>query len=555
MYGLMVTLIFLVLAALVVFIILFNAYHQKAGQGFALIRTGVGKRKVILDGGCLVLPFLHTVERVSTNVLTLTIACENERMLIAKDHIPVNLTMQFMLRVEPDEDGIRRVARAVGTMNLNADDLGVLFQGRFIDAMQAEVSAQTLGDLHGNRANLAAAVQQRLGKCFEFAGLLLESASLVRFDQAAPSMLNDNNALHVQGMRHVAAIVSQSRRERAQIEAEAAIAIRATNLAETRDRVEFERNQREAEINLEETVGTMKAESESRIAVVAESEARLRDEARLQRERHVREAEIDRDLALRQREVDSLKEAETAQIAGRIALAKKRMEEYAADAELEINRGAVIRAQEEIQAEKERLMAQRKREQAVLRAQEKGEVDAIAAQNEAANLLTKAQAEAQTVELQSQAAANEAQAQASGRAAIIAAENMMDEKVIQMKLEEQKIAALPEVAEKISKPLEKIDSIRINHIGGSSFPQSGQGHAPSPFTEALQSILAMSVQLPALKKLGEEIGLDMDANLATRTSDAVNRTRTERIAAKTDKKAKNADDGGGKDAESIDPQS
>lgn len=171
-----------VLAALVV---LFNAYYQKAGRGFALVRTGGGKQRVVLDGGCLSLPFLHATERIPTNGINLSVACEDARMLMTEDHIPVDLTMQFVVRVEPTAAGIQRAARAVGAANLNADDLGALFYGRFIDAMQAEISSHTLTDLHRNRAGLATAVQRRLDNGFEFAGLLLESAALVRFDQAA----------------------------------------------------------------------------------------------------------------------------------------------------------------------------------------------------------------------------------------------------------------------------------------------------------------------------------------------------------------------------------
>lgn len=536
-----------VLAALVV---LFNAYYQKAGRGFALVRTGGGKQRVVLDGGCLSLPFLHATERIPTSGINLSVTCEDARMLMTEDHIPVDLAMQFVVRVEPTAAGIQRAARAVGAANLNADDLGALFYGRFIDAMQAEISSQTLTDLHRNRAGLAAAVQRRLGDGFEFAGLLLESAALVRFDQAALSALKDDNALHVQGMRRIAEMTAEGRKKRAEIESDAAIAIRSTNLSETRDRVEFERQKQEAEISLGETVSRLKAESEARAAITAEEEARKSDEARLQRERSLRESEIERDLALRRREIDSLQKAEEAQIAGRIALSAKRAEECQSEAALETSRGEVVRAQEKTQAEKERLAAQRKREQAVLRAQEKKQVDAIAAQSAAANLLEKTESEARALELRAQAAAAELQAQAGGRSAVIAAENTMDEKIIRMKLEEMKIAALPEVAAKISKPLEKIEGIRINHIGGPGFPGAGEGGPPSPFTETMRSILAMSVQLPALKKLGEEIGLDMDANLATRASDALSRAQgTSRVKGAAGPK----DAGAGEGAPGIDP--
>ncbi len=521
----MITFGFILLVILAVLIAVFNAYFQKAGRGFALLRTGFGKQRAVLDGGCLSLPFLHSTERISTNGIALQIHCKDEHVLMTSDHIPVDLTMEFVLRVQPDVEGVQRAAQMVGAMNLNADDLLVLFQGRLIDAMQAEISRSTLTELHHQRANLATAVQKRLNDSFTAVGLLLGSVALIRLDQGMFSELNDNNALRVQGMRQVAEIVSENRKQRAVIEADAAAAIRATTLAQTLDRVEFERQQQQAEIGLSETVGKLKAESEARAVVISEQEERRSDEARLQREQGVREAEIERDLALRQREIASLKQAETAKIDSHIALSKKRAEQIKADATLEISRTEVIRAEEEVQTEKERLSAQRKLEQATLRAKELQDVEAIASRSAAASLIEKADAEAKVAELQAAATAVRMNADAVGRSAIIAAENTMDEKMIRMKLEQQKINVLPEVAEKISKPLEKIESIRINHLGGAgSFGGSGD-HPASPITEAMQSILAMSMQLPALKKLGEEIGLEIDPNLAARASDSISRAR------------------------------
>lgn len=44
-------------------------FYRKAAQGFALIRTGLGGRKVVMDGGCLSLPFLHRVEEIKARNL------------------------------------------------------------------------------------------------------------------------------------------------------------------------------------------------------------------------------------------------------------------------------------------------------------------------------------------------------------------------------------------------------------------------------------------------------------------------------------------------------
>ena len=71
-----------------------------------------------------------------------------------------------------------------------------------------------------------------------------------------------------------------------------------------------------------------------------------------------------------------------------------------------------------------------------------------------------------------------------------------------------------------------IDSIRISHIGGLGFggpggSMGGGGSAAGPgggdrplVNQAVDGILAMALQLPAVQKLGQEIGIDIGNGLS-----------------------------------------
>jgi len=63
------------------------------------------------------------------------------------------------------------------------------------------------------------------------------------------------------------------------------------------------------------------------------------------------------------------------------------------------------------------------------------------------------------------------------------------------------------------KPAEKIESIRIHQVtglGGGSGTSVGNGDAThkTPINQVMDSILGMALQLPALKSIGDSIGLD-----------------------------------------------
>ena len=79
------------------------------------------------------------------------------------------------------------------------------------------------------------------------------------------------------------------------------------------------------------------------------------------------------------------------------------------------------------------------------------------------------------------------------------------------------------------KPVEKIDSIRINQITGmgNGYSQGagagvtgaagGAGMSPaqggSPVNQAINSILDMALQYPVFKRIGDTIGVDLESGL------------------------------------------
>jgi len=90
-----------------------------------------------------------------------------------------------------------------------------------------------------------------------------------------------------------------------------------------------------------------------------------------------------------------------------------------------------------------------------------------------------------------------------------------------MKVQLARLAALPEIVAEMVKPAEKIGSIKIHHVSGLNGATGGGGgdaiaanNGGSPITQAVDAIGSMAVQLPALKKLGEEVGISLDGGVS-----------------------------------------
>jgi len=522
---------FLAVVVLVIAIILgvlfLNRFYAKSTRETALVRTGLGGRRVLMDGGAVALPILHRIERINMRTARLRVDRAGPTALISEDRLRVDVAMEFHVRVEPSPDGIATAAQAFGSKTFRDDEMQALIEGKLVDAVQAAVAGRSMDELHEKRDAFVEAVTARLAPNLARSGLMLESASLTRLDQTPFNALDENNAFNAVGMRKLAVLISDNKKARVQVETETDIEVRRRHLEQAKQRLLIEREQEEAEVAKRLDVEKRRIELETEIQNARTEAERIAEEARIARVREVKRAEIERDLVLRKQEIEALLAVETAKIDNAIRIAAKRGEEQVAEASFETARTKLVRAQETVQTERDMLAAERARQLAVLRAREAAEVDDHKTKSQVDTILQMARAEGDATQVRAEAERHRLIAESEGRAAMVEAENAQSEQILRLRLELHKLDKLPEIAAQMVKPAEKIDSIRINHISGLGSFGGGGGEGTaggSGFQSALDSIMGMAIGFPAIKKLGEEIGVEIDANLGARALDAINRT-------------------------------
>ncbi|MEP4037519.1 flotillin domain-containing protein [Pseudophaeobacter sp.] len=522
-----ILLVLLIVVALVAIWFL-QCYYAKATLDTALVRTGLGGRRVVTDGGCLSLPILHQIQKVSMGALTFSIQREGRDAILTRDKMRADVQFEFELRVAPTTDGIATAAQALGSrIARGGDTVKDVFAGSLVDAIQRAAAARTLEDIHLDRSGFSKDVAEAIEAQAVKLGLTLISVSLISVDQSDLSQWNENNAFNAQGMRQLAELVTIQRKQRIRIETEAEVAVGESHLAQHQRQLELKRAEREAEIAQQEHLAKLTADAKSR-EERAHDEAKLASEtARIENEKRVKAAQVDSDKALRKAEMAAIRTLEEEKIENDILIARKRAAEAEARVEEEEAQAKVILAAESVQAQKQRAIAEREREIACLQQDKELELEGARVKHDVQSLLEKATADAAAKTKASQAERASMEAEAAGRSALNQAENTLGSAVIRMRLEERKLDRLPEIMTQMMKPVEKIDSIKINQIsgaGGSNGTGSGEG-VDGAFGAAMDQILGMAVRLPAMKQMGEEIGLDFDANLAGRTADYANRIK------------------------------
>lgn len=519
-------------------ILFLNGFYMKGSREAALIRTGAGGQKVVIDGGCLALPFLHRIERVNLRTTRLEVSRKGPKALMTEDRLRADVDMEFHVRVRATPEGVATAAQVLGARSFRAEELQALIGGKLVDAMQAVAAGMSMDALHEQRAVFAERVAAQLTGNLAKNGLELEAVSLISLDQTPLSAFDESNAFHAMGMRRIAEVISTNRKQRVEIEVAADIAVRRSQLEQARQRMGIEQEERELEILQRREIERLQADADAEIAQFRAEATRVGEEARIRQEADIKFSEIARDQDLRLREMSAILAVESGKIENAVKLSAMRSEETAAQARTEATREKVVLAMEEVQTKKDMAVAERARQLAVLRARENAEVERIKAETQAETLLAQVRAEVGAAQSRAEAERLRMIAEAEGRSALVKADNEQSPAVMALKLDMYKLDKLPEITAQMMKPVEKIESIRINQIAGIG---GGNGHdgsagGASAFNQALDSILGMAVQLPVMKRIGDEIGLDFDANLATRVNESAARTvGTQRSDAKKTK--------------------
>ena len=505
-----------------------HRFYVKANRETALVRTGLGGQQVVMDGGCPALPILHQIQKVSMRAMAFRIARDGEHSLLTGDRLRADVEMEFELRVTPTLDGVATAAQAFGQrIARGGDAVEELVWGQLVNAMQDAAASRTLDQMHKDRAGYTGEVANAVRRYMENLGLTLISAALVRVDQGSFAHLDENNAFNSEGIRKLASLVAENRKERVRIETESEIAVRESRLVQAQRRLDIERAEREAEIAQREHLARLAAQAEALSAETRAEAARKTETADLEKARDISAAKIAHDEELRRKEMAAILALEENRIDHAMRLAAKRTEEAETKAAEEASRAKVLLAAEAVQTDKESAVAEREKKLALMRVEKEIAVDDARTRAEAETLLAKAAAQARAVETAATAEKARMQAQAQGRSAQIAAENEQSDAIIAMRIEEHRLDRMPEIMTQMMKPVEKIDSIRIHQIGGMGHGSDHQDGVNGAFGAAMDQILGMAVRLPAMKQMGEEIGLDFDAALAGRTADYANRIKSE----------------------------
>jgi len=531
---------------IVLFILLFFSamarFLKRPSPSEAIIRIGRVATDVFIARACWIVPVLHRATTMSLSTIGLTISRTAHDALVSKDFISTNLSAEFYIRVEPNEDDVKKAARTIGIDEGHASSDSIrnkaqqLLEPKLVGALRAVAAQNEFLALHLNREHFAEEVSNALREDLGRNGFTLESVTITELTQTPLSEMRVDDIFGASGRETVTNTVVDKNiavRRKVQEEAERSAEIERGQVIHvaTQNRIMREGQAKEEE-------AAIKAELAKNEAIEARDLQRQAAIAmeRTKKEKQEQAAEIDKQKAIEAAKLDKERTIEASLVDKQITLTLKAKESAEADAQKAAALALREKADQEVITVKQEAEAERQKRVAIVAAEKKAAEEKIAAdvaayrkrmdaeglaqaqktaadgQADAARIRAKAEAEAAELQALSITRLAEAHREAGLKEAEvqrekIAAANAKSRDILLQETAGALIANAAAIVRELVKPAERIGEIKVlqmgGGLGGGGNGQSGPGLPllGTALGPVAKTILEASALAPVLKEV------------------------------------------------------
>ena len=442
--GLMINLTLLGFGSVLIFFslcaIIITKLFVKVRADEAIVKTGQGGKKVILDGGTFYISFIHELIKVPLRSLKLEVSAENEKAMVTADKLRADIKAEFFVRVKPDEANIIQAATTMGDKLSRPDEVTHLIEDKLVSAFRTVAAKMTLDELNTNRESFIMEVEKILGKDLAENGLFLETVTISKLDQTDEVHLKDTNIFDAVGRKKIAEVTQLNLTERNRLVREGEQARKAQDVTTQKNLLAFEQDQ---------AFATAKQASE--VAQVKSDTERQAREASIVAQRQVELAEVEKSKMLevaaqKQQEIVAVAQEQKQQAIASAAGKRAKEEEI-----LAIAQALREKASQQIETVKITEAAEREKKKAVITAEAAAESKLVAAQKDA-------DASAYKIERDAEARKKSADADA------LAVTKKAEASSAAQKMEAQGIEAIQMVPVKVDQERVKIDQNRVENV-------------------------------------------------------------------------------------------
>jgi len=424
--------------------------YKTTTPDIAMVITGLGKTKVVNNGGCLVIPAVQKITFINLKTLKIDIVKVGQEALFTQDvHADVHAT--FFMRVNNNVDSIKVASESLGGELLNnIDRLKALLEGKFAGTLRSIAANMTLKDLQEKRTEFVQQVQELLSIELEKNGLLLEEVAITHLSQTDPEALPENDMFCARTRALTAQEVEKRRKEQNDAIQDNSVLINTKNVETEKKKYALSQDQEKARLEMEKQLSAMTADQQ---IVAAQNISK--------QQRESAEAAFQKDSAVAQAEAKQQRESKEAQIAKDVAIANKSKEQSIAETEANKAIKDKVESEQAVETAKQTAIAARNKDIAVIKAKQDAETEAVQMERMAEAEYKQNEQRANGIKILADANERHYEVEAEGKRKINEAENKLDLNIIQMKIKQATITEAAAIITALVKPMESIDKFQV----------------------------------------------------------------------------------------------
>lgn len=273
-------------AAIVGLLVTLIKMYRKVDQGYALVRNGFGGTRVSFSGMVSV-PILHKLEIMDLRVQTMPLDRRGKDGLICKDNVRADITVGFYVRVNPHENDVKAVAKAVGCERASdLEKIRELFDAKFSEALKTAGKQFEFESLYTDRIEFRNKIIEVIGQ--DLNGYALEDVAIDYLEQTPLESLNPDNILDSEGIKKITDRTAKQAILENEIKNNRIRVIKQNDVQRVEAVLELEKQQAEAEEKQKREISVIKSREEAEAKRVAEEQRLRAEQARIITEEELR---------------------------------------------------------------------------------------------------------------------------------------------------------------------------------------------------------------------------------------------------------------------------
>jgi uncharacterized membrane protein YqiK len=298
--------------ALITVLIVLGAFaytrvYQITPTNEAFVKTGGifrKQKKVVLNGGCVVLPGFHEITRVPLREISIDVERTGKLAVRTKDYLRADMRVTFYVCVNAtDEDVLTAAARLSQNGRITPDDIKNALEKRADDAIRAAAKTKDLAEIDSDKLGFAQEVLNLVEPDLKKVGLTLNNIAVSEIEEG--DTYDTNNFFDAQGVHLRTETIQRSIQQKREVELSTKVAIEQKELDAKKRSLSITLEQENATLEQQFQVESLKAQREREIQEAKDREAATTRRTKILQEQSVEEEEIRKKLSVEQSQIDA----------------------------------------------------------------------------------------------------------------------------------------------------------------------------------------------------------------------------------------------------------